>query len=122
VETITFDEKLLEEDASKDSNVKDIDEEITLAGFKNAEHRRACPQEGPENASRLKKMLKCDVCTSEFETKELLVTHEKTHQNNKYSCKDYKKVFHEEDTLNKHLIVHTSAQWNCMDCSFQGNC
>ena len=70
----------------------------------------------------MKFFVKCDFCTSEFETNALLVAHEKTHQSNQYSCKYCKKVFHEEDTLNKHLKEHTSAQWNCMDCSFQGNC
>jgi hypothetical protein len=70
--------KLLEEGTLIEENKsKDIDEEITLVGFKNAGHRRTGPQEAPEKASKVKDLFKCVLCASEFPAEALLEAHEK---------------------------------------------
>ena len=116
------DEQLLVEEENYFDGTKDLDEEITLVGFKNGGHRRAGPQESPESASNFFKMFKCVHCTSEFQSKGLLEAHIKTHDTN-FTCNDCSKTFQQEVNLNEHMNKeHREDEWNCMDCSFQGNC
>ena len=83
----TSDEELLDETKNDNDQEKDLDEEITLMGSKNAGHMRTNPQEPSDLGSKSSDFFQCPHCTYRFETKTMLDVHIRTHHTNDTSFK-----------------------------------
>ena len=124
-------ELLLTEDSAPEYEKDDLDElheEMTLLRSKNSGHRRTAPQTPSEIILDDKQIFKCDKCDLELESQGLLEAHDRNHhvQKERFSCDSCTKMFGNKCDLQNHIVVQhtekeTAQEWNCNDCSFQGN-
>ena len=124
----TENEKLLDEEESMDTDCKDIEEEITLIGSKNAGHRRTGPHGSPECVANTTSNFPCDKCTLIFKSDVLLQKHVKNHMEmEKYPCELCLECFGTSARSNNHMTSHQTEkekidEWLCNDCDFHGAC
>ena len=123
------DEKLLSDNKADNDDAKDFGEEITLLRGKNSGSRRTAPQECSQNVTKTKEVFPCNQCDYELESSGLLEAHMIIHQKSSInqSCESCDKEFANDSDLNEHMreehVQNSRAdEWNCNDCSFQGNC
>ena len=109
------------------SNVKDDNDEEMFDGAaikKNKENgfRRECPQSQSKQKSNETKF-KCKVCKEDLKSQSILDEHLKVHEENdlKYPCEKCMNKFKRKNQLDKHNEKEHS-QFNCNDCSYQGDC
>ena len=119
-------EKLkLVEGSSKIHNTDELDDERVLLNYKNNGYQRQSPQVSFVNKSQ-EKGFDCEQCAHKLETKGLLIAHMKSH-NSEYKCDNCENVFWTKTQLENHVKNNhkeneqkVTKQYNCNDCSFQG--
>ena len=122
------DEVLLEENETQSADHMNIEEEMILFNAKQSGHRRSGPQELPECLPKTLSIFKCENCDCELESQGLLNAHMEGHviTSQMYTCEQCEDVFLLKPDLDSHVIrkhtkKHHTQEWNCNDCSFQGN-
>ena len=108
-------EEKLMEDSKIENNTKDVDEEITLLGYKNGGYKRTGPQENSK--PNLSSGLKCKKCTSEFQSEVQLETHMKMHTQEQLVCSKCNKQFNLMKGTQLHEGPHGGSDFICWVCA-----